>query len=347
MWQLPKLVRGDRVRVRSKEQILATLDADGAVDGMPFMPEMLQFCGRELTVAAVAHKTCDTANRTGGRKLDRTVHLAESRCDGRAHGGCDADCNLFWKEVWLERADDAGKAAPAPFEASLSQAGKAGCTEDRLMQCTRVAAPEGGPARYRCQATQLFAASKPLAWWNARQFVLDVRTGNASAGEVLRVIWLALLYQLRELPWGYRAWRTLYEWMHRRLTGRAAPHVTGAIRLGDPTPVAVLNLQPGEAVRVKSAAEIVATLNTNNKNRGIWFGPEQVPYCGGTFKVRRRVAQIIDERTGELIPMKTPCITLENALCRGHYSSGRMFCPRLITPYWRELWLERVGRSGE
>jgi len=100
-------------------------------------------------------------------------------------------------------------------------------------------------------------------------------------------------------------------------------------------------------VRVKSAAEIVATLNTNNKNRGIWFGPEQVPYCGGTFKVRRRVAQIIDERTGELIPMKTPCITLENALCRGHYSSGRMFCPRLITPYWRELWLERVGRSGE
>jgi hypothetical protein len=133
--------------------------------------------------------------------------------------------------------------------------------------------------------------------------------------------------------------------MHHKLTGRAGPFFAGTINTGESTPVTALDLVPGEEVCVKSAAEIAATLNTNNKNRGIWFGPEQVPYCGGTFKVRRRVAQIIDERTGEMIPMKTPCITLENALCRGHYSTGRMFCPRLITPYWRELWLERAKSS--
>jgi hypothetical protein len=343
MWQLPKLACGDRVRVRSKEQILATLDADGAVDGMPFMPEMFQFCGRELTVAAVAHKTCDTANRTGGRKLDRTVHLAESRCDGRAHGGCDADCNLFWKEVWLERIDGAGRITPSRPHPSGPGSGR--CTETRVMQCARADGSEEGGVRYRCQATQLFAASRPLAWWNIRQYVLDVRTGNARAPEVLRVLWLAFVYHLRALPLGYRLWCAFYEWMHHKLTGRAGPFFAGTIKTGEPTPADALDLVPGEEVCVKSAAEIAATLNTNNKNRGIWFGPEQVPYCGGTFKVRRRVAQIIDERTGEMIPMKTPCITLENALCRGHYSTGRMFCPRLITPYWRELWLERVKSS--
>ena len=37
---------GDWVEVRSKEEILKTLDSNGQLDGMPFMPEMLAFCGR-------------------------------------------------------------------------------------------------------------------------------------------------------------------------------------------------------------------------------------------------------------------------------------------------------------
>src|SRR5262249_49778156 len=96
MSKLPKLKAGERVRVRSKQEILATLDRDGTLGGMPFMPEMLDFCGTEFAVAAVAHKTCDTACKTGGRALDRMVHLAGTRCDGKSHGGCEADCNLFW-----------------------------------------------------------------------------------------------------------------------------------------------------------------------------------------------------------------------------------------------------------
>src|SRR5215207_2312034 len=95
---------GDTVRVRSREEILATLDPNGRLDGQPFMPEMLQFAGRELPVFKIAHKTCDTINRPseGIRRLDRTVHLAGARCDGSAHGGCQAGCLLFWREEWLE-----------------------------------------------------------------------------------------------------------------------------------------------------------------------------------------------------------------------------------------------------
>ena len=44
-----------------------TLDARAELDGMPFMPEMVKFSGRRFRISAVAHKTCDTVNKTGGR----------------------------------------------------------------------------------------------------------------------------------------------------------------------------------------------------------------------------------------------------------------------------------------
>ena len=36
---------GDLVEVKSADEILATLDADGTLDHLPFMPEMVEFCG--------------------------------------------------------------------------------------------------------------------------------------------------------------------------------------------------------------------------------------------------------------------------------------------------------------
>src|SRR3982751_1936025 len=101
-WRLSRFRAVDCVQVRSKEEILATLDENGCIDGMPFMPEMLQYCGQQFHVDSVAHKTCETARRTWqGRRLDTTVHLASLRCDGSAHGGCQAHCKLFWRDEWL------------------------------------------------------------------------------------------------------------------------------------------------------------------------------------------------------------------------------------------------------
>ena len=45
-----KLSVGDWVEVKSQEEILRTLDADAELDGMPFMPEMFEFCGQKLQV---------------------------------------------------------------------------------------------------------------------------------------------------------------------------------------------------------------------------------------------------------------------------------------------------------
>ena len=104
-WKLSHFRAGDLVEVRSKEEILATLDADAGIDGILFMPEMLQYCGRRFRVAAVAHKTCDVAQKTlKSRRLETTVHLTGLRCDGSAHGGCQAGCLLYWKEAWISQS---------------------------------------------------------------------------------------------------------------------------------------------------------------------------------------------------------------------------------------------------
>ena len=69
---------------------------------------------------------------------------------------------------------------------------------------------------------------------------------------------------------------------------------------------------------------------------------ELVPYCGGTYRVLKRVTKIINEKTGEMQEMKNPCIILDSVVCQARYSACRMFCPRSIYSYWREIWLERV-----
>jgi len=123
--------------------------------------------------------------------------------------------------------------------------------------------------------------------------------------------------------------------------GRVFPVVNGMLKK---TPVERLDLAPGELVQVKSKEEIVATLDEGNKNRGMLFDPEMLPNCGKTFRVGARVERIINERTGKMMKLPNECIILDGVACKGIYSRNRLFCPRAITPYWREIWLRRIPR---
>jgi hypothetical protein len=308
---------------------------------MPFMPEMLSFCGRQFQVRAVAHKTCETAHRTWtGRSLHATVHLESSRCDGCSHGGCEADCTLFWKDAWLKPVGAQESAQTARPELSGSNGG---CTLAQLRDCTQLHGSPGEEPRYFCQATALYDATRPLAWWDIRQYVRDVTTGNHPPGRVLRVLWLAILkHGWQHSPVGYRFLRWFREWMHRQLTGRDVPDFRGVIGVKTPTPTVRLDLKPGDLVRIRTKEEIIKTLDETGRNRGLSFDVEMSPYCGGVARVRRPVTRIVDELTGEMRHMKQPCITLEGVACNAQYSECRLLCPRAIRSYWREAWLEKV-----
>lgn len=335
---------GDWVEVRGKEEILATLDANGELEGMPFMPEMLAYCGQQLQVFKGAHKTCDTVFPIRGRRVHRTVHLA-TRCGGEAHGGCQAACLLFWKEEWLKPVK---RSAPGECVVQLhhhmaSAVKSANCDESTLRACAVRKDATGGEPTYACQATRLPYATSPLSWWDVRQYLEDYGSGNVGLGRMLAGLCYSTFWNISQAGIGLgRPLQFLYDKLHPLWRGTLFPARVGTIPAGQPTPEADLNLQPGELVRVKSHIEILKTVTTAGKNRGMHWDAEMVPYCGGTYRVQDRVSRIIDEKTGKMLVMKTPCIMLEGVFCQSRYSACRMFCPRSIPSYWREVWLERV-----
>src|SRR5437868_6468095 len=141
--------------------------------------------------------------------------------------------------------------------------------------------------------------------------------------------------------------RAIYNACRGLWRGSRFPRTPGVIPEGSPTPLSTLNLQPGELVRVKAHDEILQTVTTGNLNRGMHWDAELVPYCGGTYRVLSRVHQLIDEKSARMVRMKTAGIVLDTVVCQARYSSCRMFCPRAMYPYWREIWLERVAAKED
>ena len=321
--QMLSLRVGEIVEVRSEAEILATLDGRGELESLPFMPEMLQFCGRRFRVDKLAVKLCDTIGSTGMYRMPNAVHLEALRCDGQAHGGCQAGCLIYWKEAWLKRIPP-GEPGPAPAP---------GCTLAMLTAATRRPADPAAPGeeRYACQATELLrAAPERIPAWDARQYLQDVRSGNASLLATIRAVAIGLFNEYQDFS------RRFVPRPLRIRDGRRYPFIEGRLQN---TPVQTLELQPGERVRVKRRDEIVSTLDVNNANRGMSFDAEMVGYCGQEARVLRRVERIIDEKSGRMLQLKNPCIVLDDVTCPGSYHRQ---CPRGIYQYWREIWLERL-----
>jgi hypothetical protein len=328
---------GDWVIVRSKEEILATLDEVGRLDALPFQPEMLAYCGQRMRVAKVAHKTCDTVNKTGGRRMLDAVHLEGARCDGAAHGGCQADCVFFWKEAWLRRpeASEAPRVVPPRDESVIRRGAYA-------------PGQEGQPdPAYVCQTTALYEATSPLSPWDVRQYVRDVRSGNHAAGHMIKLLLFAGYRNLVGLGVGYRFLVHAFNWVEARRGKPLFPIGKGNIPDGKPTPTEVLDLKQGEWVEVKSNAEILDTITRSGFNRGMRYDMEMAKYSGGRYRVQMRVDKLLHEQTGKLIHMKSPCIQLEDVYCRAECTPGRIGCPRASNTYWREIWLRRVSGPGQ
>lgn len=338
---------GEWVEVRTPEEILSTLDGNARLDELPFMPQMLQYCGRRFQVRKRAHKLCDTANSTGARRMSDSVFLEDLRCDGVAYGGCEMRCLIFWKESWLRRVED-----PPGSDAIGAGSGRrpvrdysSRCSEkDVVVAGTRAPAPAGPESApvYVCQATQLPRATRPLSRWDIRQYFEDYASGNARAAEVLSGLLFIVYENLVSSGLGFgSALRWMYDAFQRLRRRSPYPSRLGKLPSNSPTPSANLGLQVGELVRVKEHAAILETVDEQLRNRGMSFHGEMVPFCGRTFRVRQRARKIMNERTGQLMVLKNECLVLDGADCLGRYTNP-LLCPRSCYPYWREIWLERV-----
>jgi hypothetical protein len=315
--------------VRSREEILATLDKDGSLGGMPFMPEMLQYAGEQLEVYAPVHKTCDAINLTGtSRRMERTLHLTGVRCDGSAHGGCQAGCMIFWRQEWVERVAGDGATGVA------STPPAAGATLEAVLAGTQTT-NDDGELVYRCQATEINNASTHMSGFDPSQYVRDVRTGNVGVRAMVAGLTVLAFNKYQALSRRFLPGRL------RIRNGLTYPFYQGT---GTGTRTPAIDLQPGDLVEIRSKAEIMATLHPeSNNNAGLWFDWEQVPACGRRARVERKVERIIDESTGKMRKLRD-CFVLEGVICTGFY---RKFCQRAVLMYWRSAWLRRVDEADE
>jgi hypothetical protein len=296
--------RGELVEVRSLSEILATLDADCKLEGLPFMPEMAPHCGRRFRVYRRAEKTC--VEGIGIQRMRNTVFLEGLRCDGAMHDGCQRQCLMFWKEAWLRRVAAESDAMPGD---SSSPDGSAAAT---------AALPTRKDDRYFCQSTELLGATSPLSRLNLRAYLRDLRLGEATPWLLARVLGRALFNKFRRLvghaPYG-------------QLLGTQAKAPRGN-----------LDLQPGELVEVKSRQEIEATLDADGRNCGLSFEVEMLEHCGRRYRVAYPIRKIIFEQTSKMVQLNNT-VALEGVVCQGLCAKN---CPRANYLYWRESWLRRV-----
>ena len=94
---------GDHIRVRSWEEIEATLDPFKELKGCAFLAEMKQCCGTTQTVLQVMERFLDERDYKV-KKVRGVVLLEGVLCRGTpVFGRCDRCCHLFWREEWLEK----------------------------------------------------------------------------------------------------------------------------------------------------------------------------------------------------------------------------------------------------
>jgi hypothetical protein len=298
------LLPGLLVEVRSWPEILSTLDDSGMLEGLPFMPEMAKFCGHRFRVSKRVERTCEDA-KEGMRRIRDTVFLDGLRCDGTTHGGCQKGCFIFWKEKWLRRIDQNIVSGTVPAVDSTNQYPYQYKFSD---------------GQYVCQSTELIRATSLLSPLDLGSYLRDIRARTYSVGQLIRMVSYALFLRIR-----------------RRVTGKSYRFLEGQ---QTKTPKETLNLEAGEWVKVKTKDEIAATLDVEGKNRGLAFTVEMLPFCGGTFRVLRRLEKMIHEPTRKLINVEDTVI-LDNVTCDGcHILRGG--CPRENYHYWREIWLKRT-----
>ncbi|WP_443749066.1 FAD-dependent monooxygenase [Asticcacaulis solisilvae] len=293
---------GDGVRVRSAVEILASLDMDGTLDGLPFMPEMVAHIGQTARVFRRADRTCVEGH--GLRGMKDVVFLDQFRCDGRAHDNCQRDCLMFWKEAWL--APDGPALTPTPRA-------EAAARQTLLHLATR-----GIDGRYTCQSTELARASHALSKTHLGALLSELKSGELKPQAFGTIVWRALVNKARavmKLP---------------ELGQIVGPK--GSKSKGD------LNLQPGEWVRVRDAATIRATLNGKGRNLGLSFEPEMERLIGQVRQVDRVVERMVHEETGEMVRLERT-VSLKSTYCKGACAKS---CPRANPLFWREVWLERV-----
>ena len=97
-----RLQPGELVEVKSKEEILETLDIRGKNRGLSLTYDMSKYCGRRFRVMRRVDRMISERTKKM-RRISNTVILEGVTCDGSDAWNCPRKCYCLWREIWLKR----------------------------------------------------------------------------------------------------------------------------------------------------------------------------------------------------------------------------------------------------
>ena len=99
---------GELVRVKSKDEIAATLGPDGRNRGLTFDREMLPYCGGTYRVRQRVRRFIDESRAQMVELKTDAVTLDDVVCSGERsmiRWFCPRGIYPYWRESWLERIE--------------------------------------------------------------------------------------------------------------------------------------------------------------------------------------------------------------------------------------------------
>ncbi len=101
------------------------------------------------------------------------------------------------------------------------------------------------------------------------------------------------------------------------------------------------SIEEGDWVVVRPIREIKETLDASNRCRGLEFMPGMEKNCEKSFRVRKRVRAIFDERAWRMLKIRDTFL-LDDCVCEGRGMYDKEGCDRCCYYFWKVDWLKKV-----
>ncbi|HKT04779.1 MAG TPA: hypothetical protein VJT31_35140, partial [Rugosimonospora sp.] len=111
------------------------------------------------------------------------------------------------------------------------------------------------------------------------------------------------------------------------------------MRTADRSASVQLDLRSGDVVEVRSADEILATLDERGELESLPFMPEMFQYCGRRLTVYKVASKACDTLTRSGMRRMDNAVHLTGARCDGGGHGG---CQAACLMYWKHAWLRKV-----
>jgi hypothetical protein len=104
-----------------------------------------------------------------------------------------------------------------------------------------------------------------------------------------------------------------------------------------------LGLRRGDFVEIRSAGEILRTLDVGGRLEGLPFMPEMLPMLGSRFRVAARADKVCDTIKYTGSRRLADSVILDAPRCNGSAHDG---CQAECRVFWKEAWLKRVPEGA-